>query len=905
VPGGDLTFLFTDLAGSSRLWEHEQDAMAVALAEHDAIIFAAVEDHDGALFSSMGDGFAAVFATVERAASAAIAAQRDLRGHVWTTSADLQVRMGIHVGPAHRRGADYFGPTLNRCARLMAVGHGGQVLLSGAARELIGPAHQVHDLGHHQLRDLAAPEHVFQLVAAGLELDFPPLRGVSGRGGNLPRQTTRFIGRAADVDRLVTVLAAHRVVTLSGVGGVGKTRLALRGAGVVTPRFTEGQWLCELASVGDPAAVPHLVAAVLGVQPEPGRSPTALLCDRLRSGQTLLVLDNCEHVLDAVAELVEVLVAECDGVTVLATSREPLMVTGEVVQTVRALEAGDALELFVDRACAVRPDFVLTSTNEASVIEICQRLDGVPLAIELAAARTISMNPAEIAARLDERFRLLTGGRRSALERQRTLRGAVEWSHDLLEPSERVVFGRLAVFVGGFTLDAAEVVAAGSDVDGVDIAGTVWSLVRKSMLVADEQEESTRYTMLETLRQFGLEQLVARGEVDAVRREHGRFLASLAEQSRDGERGPDEGVWARRLDVEVGNIRAALTWAIDHDALTIAGRLVAALGFHAYMYMWSEFDSWASTVAAAIDAAPGHVATSAAVLTHVFAADFAWASGDNERARRHIERATEMAAGRGEAGPDATVELETARSNVCLATGDAAGAIEAIERGVVAAGQSDPTMLARTQAHLALALAAANEVESARLAAETAVALATTTRTPTIIGYSNFALGEALLDTDIEAALKALAEADEAVRSVNNRFLVGITRLSFVSALGRSSTPEAAISGYLELLDHWEASANRLQQRVTIRNAAELLSRCGRPDVAAVVHGAMSLRGVEPPAGSPEHVRLTASLARAHASLGDGYEDAVQRGARMTDDQLLEHVRAALSQLLTSGSAPP
>jgi predicted ATPase len=627
------------------------------------------------------------------------------------------------------------------------------------------------------------------------------------------------------------------------------------------------------------------------------------LCDRLRTGRTLLVLDNCEHVLDAAAELVEALVAECAGVTVLVTSREPLMVTGEVVQPVRALEADDAVELFVDRACAARPDFELTNFNNAAVREICRRLDGVPLAIELAAARTISMSPAEIAARLDERFRLLTGGRRSAVERQRTLRGAVEWSYDLLTPAERVVFCRLAVFVGGFTLAAAETVAAGADVDVDDVADAVWSLVQKSMLVADEQEESTRYTMLETLRQYGGEQLLAREEVDLVRQAHSRFLAELAEEARDGERGSEEGVWARRLDAEIGNIRAALTWATDHDEPAIAARVIAALGVHAYMYMWSEFDAWASAAAAAVDAAPDDVETSTAVLTHVFAADFAWASGDNERARRHIERASIEATRTLDAGgvvPDAIVELETARSNVCLATGDGVGAVEAIERGVVAARGSDPAMLARTKAHLALALAAVNEVDEARLVAEDAVALASTTQNPTVIGYSNFALGEALLDTDIEAALGALAEADQAVRSVNNRFLVGITRLSFVSALGRSATPAAAISGYLELLDHWEASANRLQQRVTIRNAAELLARCGRPDIAALVHGAMSARGAEPPAGSPEHLRLSASLAKARTELGASYDKEVQQGGQMTDDELVEHIRLALSQVLAA-----
>jgi predicted ATPase/class 3 adenylate cyclase len=899
VSGGDHAFLFTDLAGSSRLWERQPDAMHVALAEHDAIVVAAVEVHGGQVFSTMGDGFAAAFASVGDAVAAAVAAQRGLRTHAWGAIGELRVRMGIHVGPAQRRGADYFGPALNRCARLMAIGHGGQVLLSGIARDRLGAEHQTHDLGYHQLRDLAAPEHVFQLVAAGMELDFPPLRGVGKHVGNLPLQVTSFVGRRDDVDGVLAALESGRVVTLSGVGGVGKTRLALQAAASVASRFTDGVWLCELAAVGDPAAVPHVVAALFGVQPEPGRPLTALLADRLRISETLLVLDNCEHVLDAVVELVESLVAACADVTVLATSREPLVVAGEIVRPVRALGRADAVELFVERAAAVRPDFVLSSTNEASVAEICGRLDGVPLAIELAAARVISMGPAEIAGRLDERFRLLTGGRRTALERQRTLRGTVDWSYDLLDTEEQAVFCRLAVFLGGFTVDAAEAVV-GAGTEG-SIADAVWSLVRKSMLAADVQEESTRYTMLETLRQYAEEKLVARGEADDIRRSHSSYLATLAERARDGERRPEEGTWARRLDLEIGNVRAALSWAADHDEPETAARLIAALGMHAYMYMWSEFDTWATTVVAAVDGVGGRIAPSTAVGTYAIAADFAWAAGDNDRANQILDRGAARLARAGanlSIHPDATVEFETARSNVLLATGDAAGAIEAIERGVAAARRSDPAMFARSQAHLALALAAANRTNEARHLAEAALDLARKTGSPTTIGYSGFALGESLLDTDIEAAIGALSEAELAVRSVNNRFLLGICRLSLVSALGRSSTPTAALTGYLELLDHWEAAANRLQQRVTIRNAAELLSRCGQPGIAALVHGAMESLGSTPPKGSPEQLRLAASLTAAHDELGADYDDAMTRGARMSEDELTDTVRAALRRAL-------
>jgi predicted ATPase len=803
--------------------------------------------------------------------------------------------MGIHVGPAQRRGADYFGSTLNRCARLMAIGHGGQVLLSGAAHDGLGAAHQTHDLGYHQLRDLAAPEHVFQLVAAGLDQDFPPLRGAQDAVGNLPSEVTSFVGRRDDVDGVLDALDSGRVVSLIGVGGVGKTRLALQAAASSASRFPDGVWLCELAAVGDPEAVPHVVAAAFGVQADPARPLAALLVDRLRTSEALLVVDNCEHVLDAVVGLVDTLAAACPGVRVLATSREPLVVAGEIVRPVRALGSADAVELFVERAAAVRPDFTLNATNEAAVAEICRRLDGIPLAIELAAARVIAMGPAEIAGHLDERFRLLTGGRRTALERQRTLRGTVDWSYDLLDAEEQAIFCRLAVFVGGFTIDAAEVVAGAGDDSAV--ADAVWGLVRKSMLVADVQEESTRYSMLETLRQYAGEQLVARGEADRIRRAHSAYLAGLAEQAAEGERRPEEGTWARRLDLEIGNVRAALAWAADHDEPETAARLIAALGMHAYMYMWSEFDGWATSVVGALDGAGDRVDAATAIAAYGIAADFAWAAGDNDRALRLVDHGAarlDKEDAELRIHPDAVVELETARSNVHLATGDGSGAIAAIERGVAAARRSDAAMLARSQAHLALALSAANQADDAQHMAEAARDLARRTGNPTVIGYSCFALGESLLDTDIDAAVDALAEAERAVQSVGNRFLLGICRLSLVSALGRSSTPTAALTGYLELLDHWEASANRLQQRVTIRNAAELLSRCGQPEVAAVVHGAMEALGSAPPQGSPEQIRLTVSLQAAREALGADYDDAVARGARLNEDELVELARAAL-----------
>ena len=501
-----VTFLFTDVEGSTRRWEADADGMRAALAAHDEVLRGAIEAHGGWLFKHTGDGVCAAFASPRSAVDAAVAAQRAL---------ELPVRMGLATGEAELRDGDYFGAVLNRAARVMAAGHGGQVLLDGSTAGLCSSVDLVA-LGPRRLRDIAKPVEVFQVRPPACVREFPPLRRSTRHRGTCALQTTSFIGREAELAEVQEALKAHRLVTLTGVGGVGKTRLATEVAARLADEFPDGVWLFELAAVADPAAVPDAVAAVLGITQQPGKSVADSVAAALEGRVRLLVFDNCEHVRDAAADLVEAILAHSATVRVLATSREGLGVADEQLWLVPSLEVragidSAAVTLFVERARSVASRFsVATAEEAAAVVEICRRLDGIPLAIELAASRMASMTASEVRDRLDQRFRLLVGSRRG-LERHHTLRHAVAWSYDLLDDAEKSLLERCSVFAGGFDLQSACAVAGFDGSDDYAVLDLLDALVRKSLLVADRSSGRTRFSMLETIRQFAEEQLVARG----------------------------------------------------------------------------------------------------------------------------------------------------------------------------------------------------------------------------------------------------------------------------------------------------------------------------------------------------------------------------------------------------------
>ena len=504
-------FLFTDIEGSTRRWADHPEEMGSALAVHDELLSSAVEAAGGEVFKHTGDGLAAVFLSVSAAVAAAATAQRGLGAQDWGAVGAVRVRMAIHAGVAERRDGDWFGPVVNRAARLMGIGYGGQVLLSGAAHELVSdevlPGLWFVDLGLHLLRDLTRSERVWQLVGEGLERSFPPLRSFEGARGQLPVQTTAFVGRQAELDQVGAELVSARMVTLVGPGGVGKTRLAAQVGASVVDKFPDGVWMFELAGLDRPDGLEQSMLATLGRSILSVIDPRHELLEMTRSWRALLIMDNCEHLVRPVAELVRDLLAAGPELTVLATGREPLHLPGERVLPVAPLAVADeAVVLFVDRAVALRPSFVTEGQSHEAVLRICQRLDGVPLAIELAAARTVAMTPAEIDGRLDQRFRLLSERSREG-ERHGSLQRVVDWSYDLLDDEARRLFCRLSVFSGAFDAEAAHLVCGGDDEFAT--MDVVASLVDKSLVVAAPRGARTSYRLLETMRQYGADRLAS------------------------------------------------------------------------------------------------------------------------------------------------------------------------------------------------------------------------------------------------------------------------------------------------------------------------------------------------------------------------------------------------------------
>jgi predicted ATPase/class 3 adenylate cyclase len=587
-PSGTVTFLFTDVEASTRLWEEYPGAMPMALERHDEIVRSAIERRAGYVFSTAGDSFAAAFARARDAVAAAVDAQRALGEERWPGETPVRVRMGLATGEAQERDGDYFGSVLNRAARVMAAGHGGQILVAQSTAAVVQSVELV-DLGEHRLRDLSGVERLFQVVADGLWSAFPPFRTAVAVPNNLPLPVDAFVGRVEDLAAVVAALGPSRLVTLTGVGGTGKTRLALEAAGVVLDQFPDGVWLVELAPVSEAQAVPFVVGAAVGAVQQPDKSMLESLAAALATQTVLVVLDNCEHLLDPVATLVAALEARCRGVTILATSREGLGVRGEHLMAIGSLLPADGATLFAARADDAG---VAVAPSDPGVGRIVARLDGLPLAIELAAARTRALSVGDIEQRLAERFRLLRGSSRSRVERHQTLWNTVAWSHQLLDKVERRVFDRLAVFAGGFTLDAARAVCADDDVDAVDVEDAVLGLVERSMVLVEPSRDGTRYRLLETLRQFGEAQLADDDTIDEYRQRHAHWYADFAHTAVDGVAGADGIVWSRRLLAEFGNYRAV----VYGPDVKSARHVVASFGYLATLSHSFEYIDWVMEV---------------------------------------------------------------------------------------------------------------------------------------------------------------------------------------------------------------------------------------------------------------------------------------------------------------------
>ena len=658
-PTGTVTFLFTDIEGSTKLWEDNAPAMQAALSRHDEILKNAIEERGGYVFKTVGDAFCAAFPTASNALEAALSAQRALFAAEWNESEPLRVRMALHTGAAEERDGDYFGPPLNRIARLLSAAHGGQVLLSLPTHEMVRdqlPSEvDLQDLGEKHLKDLFRPERVFQLLAPDLLSGFPPLRTLDAHGNNLPVQPTPLVGREREIREIAELVRKEdmRLITLTGPGGTGKTRLGLQAAADLLEEFPDGVFFVALATITELELVASTIALALGVKESAGQSLMESLKNYLRDKRVLLVLDNFEQVLEG-APLVGELLGACPKLKVLATSRIPLKLYGEqeylvpplslpdpkVMPPLEILTQYEAVKLFVQRARAVKADFTVTNENAPAVAEICARLDGLPLAIELAAARTRMLPPQKMLERLGNRLKLLKGGARDLPTRQQTLRGTIDWSYELLEEEEKTLFGRLSVFSGGRTLEAIEEIC---DPEGeLEALEGVESLLEKSLLRQEEGVEGEpRFVMLETVHEYAREKLQENGEEQEIKRAHAQYFLALAEEGESEVRGPEAAKWLERLEAEHDNMREALSWSLGQENVELGLRLAGALWRFWWMRShYSEGRRWLEN-ALAVD---GRGSPSARAMALAGIGEIASHQGDLDQAQEACEEGLELLA---------------------------------------------------------------------------------------------------------------------------------------------------------------------------------------------------------------------------------------------------------------------
>jgi predicted ATPase/class 3 adenylate cyclase len=763
-PTGTLTFLFTDIEGSTKLWERDSSVMQVALARHDEILRSAIEERGGYVFKTVGDAFCCAFPTAPDALEAALDAQRLLLEERWGESAPLRVRMALHTGAAEERDGDYFGPPLNRVARLLSAAHGGQVLLSLPTQELVRdqlPAGTtLRDLGEHRLKDLFRPERVFQVLASGLPSEFPSLRTLNAYRNNLSLQPTPLIGRKREVAEVYERLLRPevRLLTLTGVGGTGKTRLGLQAAAELTEQFEDGVFFVSLAAIRDPQLVVPAMAATLGVKEAGGQPLLESVEDSLGEKHILLMVDNFEQVIEA-APVVTELLSTASNLKVLATSRIPLRLYGEHEYAVPPLALPDperlpsverlthyeAVRLFVERAQAAKADFSVTNESAPAVAQICYRLDGLPLAIELAAARIKVLSPQKMLGRLGNRLKLLTGGARDLPERQRTLRSTIEWSYGLLGEGEKVLFARLSVFAGGRTMEAIEAICDAEGDLPVDVLDGLSSLVDKSLL---KQEEGAggepRFVMLETIHEFAREKLQESEESEDIRRLHAEYFLALAEEAEPAVEGAQQPVWLERLEEEHDNMRRALSWSLGQGQDSeLALRMSAALG--EFWYLRGYFGEGRRWLEEAL-AKSGRTPTAARARALQRVSWLAFQQGDLDRA----EEASEEGLG-----------------------------LEGVEFFRTAGGDSTAAELQRL---LGIVVGAQGEFERERELLEESLTLSQEAGNLRGMAASLFTLGSAWRQQgDLERATQLLEEALTMFRETGDQYLIAsvLTHLEF------------------------------------------------------------------------------------------------------------------------------
>jgi predicted ATPase/class 3 adenylate cyclase len=885
APSGVVTFLFTDVEGSTRRWEADAEGMRAALAAHDEVLRAAIEAHGGWLFKHTGDGVCAAFASPRSAMDAAVAAQRAL---------ELPVRMGLATGEAELRDGDYFGTVLNRAARVMAAGHGGQILMAESTAGLLSGV-DLADLGPRRLRDLPTAVGLFQVRAAGLQADFPALRALDVSPGNLRPAPTSFIGRESEVAEVHAAVKAHRLVTLTGVGGVGKTRLALEVAGRLVDEFPDGVWFFELAAVADPAAVPDAVAAVLGITQQPGRSVAQSVAAALEGRVRLLVLDNCEHVLEAAADLIEAILAASATTKIVATSREGLGIADERLWPVPSLDVGAgvdsaAVALFVERAQHVSPRFTVGDAGETTaVVEICRRLDGIPLAIELAASRMAAMTATEVRDRLGQRLRLLVGSRR-ALERHHTLRHAVAWSYELLDDTEKALLERCSVFAGGFDLHSACAVAGFPDVpDDFGTLDLLDALVRKSLLVADRSSGRTRFSMLETIRQFAEEQLVARGEASEIRAAHSRYFAGREADIMalwDSPRQRQALTW---FTLELANLRTAFRWAADQGDLDVAATIASYAGWLGAAVQTLEPIAWAEELIE-----PARAVDHPRLASLYVIASLCYTTGRIEAAVRYCD-AGQIVLGRSrEALPYGSDALLGA---AYLAIGQPERLAEWCRAQL--ARRRDTHVHIR--AWLVLALSVAGSGVEAMDSADGLIEAAEATGNPSLLAFALGAYGWAFRDADPVGALNALGRGLVIAQDSGNRAQESALAVFLARHEAEHGDTASAFDHLTLAIRNYHNSGDTTTIRGPLAILAALSDRLGRYEPAATIAGfALSI-----PLAAAAVPEITTAITHLRNVLGEAtYESLARRGETMTTAAIATYAYDQIDQARTELEHP-
>jgi predicted ATPase/class 3 adenylate cyclase len=884
APSGVVTFLFTDVEGSTRRWEADADVMRNALVAHDDALRTAIEAHGGFLFKHTGDGVCAAFASPRSAVDAAVAAQRGL---------ELPVRMGLATGEAELRDGDYFGAVLNRAARVMAAGHGGRILLAESTAGLLSGVDLV-DLGPRRLRDLPKPVGMFQVRAQGLRADFPPLRTLDTSPGNLRFATSSFIGRESELGEVQAAVKAHRLVTLTGVGGVGKTRLALEVARHLVDEFPDGVWVFELAAVTDPAAVPDAVAAVLGVIQQPGKSVSESVAAAMEGTIRLLVIDNCEHVREAAADLVEAILAQSVTVSVLATSREGLRVADEQALLVPSLDVragvdSAAVALFVERARGEASQFSVATPDEAAaVVEICRRLDGIPLAIELAASRMASMTASEVRDRLDQRFRLLVGSRR-ALERHHTLRHAVAWSFELLDDTEKSLLERCSVFAGGFDLESACAVAGFDDADDIDVLDLLDALVRKSLLVADRSAGRTRYSMLETIRQFAEEQLVARGEASEIRAAHSRYFAGqeadiLARW--DSPRQREAYTW---FTIELPNLRTAFRWAADQGDLDSAAALAFCATLLGILVEQYEPVGWAEEL---IEPAR-RVNHRRLAQLYVVAAQ-CYAAGRLDDAVGYLDASRQLT----ESGDFDKIlyELQSSTGVVYSHAGQSERWAELCRSAI----EQEPGRQTLTRASLVMALYFLGKGDEATAASQGLLAAVDVTENPSTACMALLAHGLAYHDADPAAAYDALRRALTIAQESGNRQMEAASSTVWL-VVAPDRDPIECLEYLIVLIRRYYEVGNTALLQNPLAILASLLDRLGHHEQGAIISGF-----AETDFSRASYPQLNTTISHLRDVLGDKtYESLARVGETMTTADMVAYAYDQIGQARTKLKAVP